>query len=159
MNKIYLLAFLLILGVGGSYAQKKIGIVDVQRVMDSLPSRRIAIAEIREIESQAEQEMQALDSLLAVWTSEKEAGTRTEEDVKQLQDRIIRRETDLGASFGQMASECEKNAREEVNRISLLVAKKMKLHGVYDKANFVFSKNAVDITEEVIAEILKTPKQ
>ena len=103
MNKIYLLAFMLILGVGGSYAQKKIGIVDVQRVMDSLPSRRIAIAEIREIESQAEQEMQALDSLLAVWTSEKEAGTRTEEDVKQLQDRITRRETDLGASFGQMA--------------------------------------------------------
>lgn len=95
MNKIYLLTFLLILGFGESYAQKKIGIVDVQRVMDSLPSRRVAIGEIRELERLALQEMQAMDSLLAVKIDEKEAGTSTEEDVQRLRDRIAQRENDI----------------------------------------------------------------
>lgn len=156
MNKIYLLAFLMILGFGESYAQKKIGIVDVQRVMDSLPSRRVAIGEIRELERLALQEMQVMDSLLAVKIDEKEAGTSTEEDVQRLRDRIAQRENDIVALFAQMATECDQKSRQEIATAMTKVAEKMKLAEIYDKANFVYSKKTVDVTEEVIAEVKKT---
>jgi outer membrane protein len=162
----------LMLGILPTYAQR-FGYINSQKIVEKLPQYAEAK---REIETLTEQWQQEIDTLQLQVTQlrrdfEAEKVLFTDLQKQQKQEIIVEKENELKALqtkyFGfdgqlfKKRDELLKNVQEKVFQASQKVARKRKLHFIFDKASdlaIIYSDPIYDFTEDVMAELGLTPK-
>lgn len=150
MKLIYLSVIFSIFVFSPVFAQKNVGIIDTQRLLDELPSRKMMIAEIMEIEAKAVEELRLLDSLLV--ESKKEGNS---DDVNNLKSRIETREKTVSEELMRLSEMCNTESMKIINDASTIVSDQRKLDFVVDKKKSGDYKKTIDVTEDVKLEMLR----
>lgn len=155
--------FIAMLMVGTLSAQSKIGHVNSNEVLDTLPSRKAALAELQDLSKAAQKELADADSELnaayekymkeretlsqVLRQYEEERLSKKQNDLQnrqqELQQRIQQRNDALNAPILKLLQQAVEN-----------VAKRKKLEYVIDETQLLYA-GGVDITGEVITEALK----
>lgn len=162
-----LLIFISIMMLGVVDAQSKIGHVNSNAVLDTLPSRKAALLELQDLSKAAQKELEDADNdLNAAYEKymkereslsqvlrqyEEERLTKKQNDLQnrqqELQQRIQLRNDELNAPILKMLQLAVEN-----------VAKRKKLEYVLDESQLLYS-GGIDITNEVITEALTLDAQ
>ncbi len=158
-----LLAILVVLLSFGSMAQVKIGFVDTQKLLDTMPSRKVAIEKIVAYEAELMEEIKAMDAevqkLIADYQNN---GGRTPVLQQALQKKITEKQAQLeqryeSAQQDMQAYGNELNAPilEKMQKAIAIVAERQKLAMVVDKTSTLFNAAEMNITKEVAVELIK----
>jgi outer membrane protein len=155
---------LLICSVGSTvFAQSKIAHVNTKSVLDTIPSRKKGLKEIKEITKQSEAELIELDNQLQkVYTEYMNQRTDRSQTVNQYEENRIQkmqqdldsREQELDANLQKMSMALNEKTYSIVKDAVKTIATKKGFQYVIDQETALFS-GGTDITSEVIAEVLK----
>lgn len=166
MKKI--IAGLLMLLSFGSMAQVKIGFVDSQRLLDTMPSRKAAIEKIMEHEKQLIEDLKSLQTEIQKMEKEYQEKVNNMTPVirqsfeKKLQDKYTQFQTSQQSSQEELQAYGEElNAPilERLQNAVKIVAERQKLAMVVDKTSALYSAADMDITSTVVAELLRLEKE
>lgn len=166
MKKI--IAGLLMLLSFGSMAQVKIGFVDSQRLLDTMPSRKAAIEKIMEHEKQLIEDLKSLQAEIQKMEKEYQEKVNNMTPVirqsfeKKLQDKYTQFQTSQQSSQEELQAYGEElNAPilERLQNAVKIVAERQKLAMVVDKTSTLYSAADMDITPTVAAELLRLEKE
>jgi outer membrane protein len=163
MKKI-VLALVVMFSIGSVMAQQKIGHVNSQKLLDTLPSRKAAIEQLRLFEENGIQELQEMEAdfnkQIAVY--EKNRPTMSpviikieEEKLMKKQQALQEREQSLNAEMQAVSQELNKPILERVQKAVEIVSERKKLSYVIDESTTLYFKGGMDITAEVITELLR----
>ena len=163
MKKI-VLALVVMFSIGSVMAQQKIGHVNSQKLLDTLPSRKAAIEQLRMFEENGIQELQEMEAdfnkQIAVY--EKNRPTMSpviikieEEKLMKKQQALQEREQSLNAEMQAVSQELNKPILERVQKAVEIVSDRKKLSYVIDESTTLYFKGGMDITAEVILELLR----
>lgn len=163
MKKI-VLALVVMFSIGSVMAQQKIGHVNSQKLLDTLPSRKAAIEQLRMFEENGIQELQEMEAdfnkQIAVY--EKNRPTMSpviikieEEKLMKKQQALQEREQSLNAEMQAVSQELNKPILERVQKAVEIVSDRKKLSYVIDESTTLYFKGGMDITAEVIVELLR----
>ena len=163
MKKI-VLALVVMFSIGSVMAQQKIGHVNSQKLLDTLPSRKAAIEQLRLFEENGIQELQEMEAdfnkQIAVY--EKNRPTMSpviikieEEKLMKKQQALQEREQSLNAEMQAVSQELNKPILERVQKAVEIVSDRKKLSYVIDESTTLYFKGGMDITAEVIVELLR----
>jgi outer membrane protein len=163
MKKI-VLALVVMFSIGSIMAQQKIGHVNSQKLLDTLPSRKAAIEQLRMFEENGIQELQEMEAdfnkQIAVY--EKNRPTMSpviikieEEKLMKKQQALQEREQSLNAEMQAVSQELNKPILERVQKAVEIVSERKKLSYVIDESTTLYFKGGMDITAEVITELLR----
>jgi outer membrane protein len=163
MKKI-VLALVVMFSIGSVMAQQKIGHVNSQKLLDTLPSRKAAIEQLRLFEENGIQELQEMEAdfnkQIAVY--EKNRPTMSpviikieEEKLMKKQQALQEREQSLNAEMQAVSQELNKPILERVQKAVEIVSDRKKLSYVIDESTTLYFKGGMDITAEVILELLR----
>ena len=159
-----LLAFALIFSVGASLAQSKVGHVNSQKLLDTLPSRKEALKKLQEFEANGIKELQEMeaDFNVALAKYEKDRPNMSpviikieEEKLMKKQQNIQEREQSLNQEMQIYSQELNKPILDRVQKAVEIVSERRKLNYVIDETVTLYFKGGTDITQEVIVELLK----
>jgi outer membrane protein len=167
MRKLFLALVVAIGAVASVQAQSKFGHVDSQKVLDTMPSRKAAIKDIQLIEAMGMKELRDLDSAMQVevgiyqknvnsWSPVVKAAT--EQKIQGMQQRFSAREQEIDGQLQQMSADMNNKILDKVKKAVDIVAKKKGLNYVIDISSTLYA-SGVDVTNEVIVEILKLDQQ
>lgn len=163
MKKLFFALALAIVSITSAVAQTKMGHVDSQKVLDTIPSRRAAIAEIGIIEQNGVKELTGMDSTLNSMVEYYQKHPEWSQLVKQsyenqmreLQARISAREQNIDRELQMLSAEVNKKSLETVKTAVSNVSKVRKLTYVIDKSVLLYYDGGEDITADVLKEVLK----
>lgn len=159
-----LLAFALIFSVGSLCAQTKIGHVNSQKVLDTLPSRTTALQKLKEFEVNGMAELQEMEADLqkAYQKYEAERPNMSPVIIKIEEEKIMKKQQDLQMREQSLNQEMQAYSAELNGPILQLVqdavskvAEMNKLNYVIDETVTLYFANGIDITDQVITEVLK----
>ena len=162
-----LLAILVVLSAGATMAQSKIGHVNSQLLLDTLPSRKVAITKLQEFEKNGVNELKEMeaDFNAAVAKYERERPNMSpviikieEEKLMKKQQALQQREQSLNGEMQAYSQELNQPILEMVQKAVELVSERMKLNYVIDESVTLYFKGGTDITDAVITELLKMDK-
>lgn len=162
-----LVVLVLVLGAGTSMAQSKVAHVNSQVILDTLPSRKAAIIKLQEFEKNGIAELQEMeeDFNLAVAKYQKEQPNMTpilikieEEKLMKKQQALQERESSLNAEMQAYSQELNAPILEKVQKAVEIVSERKKLNYVIDESVTLYFKGGMDITDEVIVELLNLDK-
>lgn len=156
--------FLLVINV--DFAQSNIGVVDSQKVLDTMPSRKLGVAEIQIVQKDAILEMTEMDSVLQTYYTELERWRSPCFPIEPIRDspehkirdytyRMQAREQELDSILIKLTVDLNKRSLEIVNQAIEIVGNRLKLNVVLDKSQTLYSSSDLDITNLVIQEMLK----
>lgn len=164
MKKSFLALALIVASATASIAQNsKVGHVNMTKISDTIPSRKVKVKEYTELSNLRIKDINDLDSSFQVAYNiylQKEAGMS---DIsKQMeQQKLQRMQATLQqeqASFQQDMEKLEGEMIEKyiamVKEAVKIVATRQKLNYVIDESSTLYSTGGVDITNEVIKEVL-----
>ncbi len=146
-----------------TFAQTKIGHVDSQKLLDTLPSRDIAIAKLDSMKTAGMQELKMLDDDFqkayqdygirqnAMSPAERQI---VEGRLMQKQQMLEATQASLEEGLQIMSEELNKPILDRVQKAIDIVAERKKLNYVLDVSATMYSKGGIDITSEVIVELL-----
>ena len=144
-------------------AQTKIAHVNSQTLLDTLPSRKKAIAEIQEFSARADQELKEMETKLQQDYDKYLAGKTTanltmiaydETRLTKMQNDIQYREQETNALLQKMSKELNDEILNTVTEAVGIIAKKKGLDYIIDKSSTLYA-GGTDVTNEVIPELLK----
>jgi outer membrane protein len=167
MRKLFFALVVAISAVAGAQAQSKIAHMSAQKVLDTMPSRRAAISDIKMVEAMGMKELRDLDSAIQVEVANYQANATkwspvvlraTEQKIQGMQQRLEEREQQINQQLQQMSADMNDKILDKVKKAVDIVAKKKGLNYVIDESATLFS-SGTDITNEVITEVLKLEKQ
>lgn len=166
MKKLFFALALAIVSITSAVAQSKMGHVDSQKVLDTIPSRRAAIAEISIIEQNGVKELTGMDSSLNAMVEYYQKHPEWSQLVKQsyenqmreLQARISTREQSIDRELQMYSADVNKKSLEMVKAAVNTVSKLRKLNYVIDQSVLLYNAGGEDITADVINEVLKADK-
>jgi outer membrane protein len=162
----------MLFGIYPIYAQR-FGYINSQKIVDKLPQYAEAKREIETLTEQWQQEIDTLQLQVTLLRRDFEAEKVLFTDLQKQQklELITEKENELKALqtkyFGfdgqlfKKRDELLKNVQEKVFQATQKVARKRKLHFIFDKASdlsIVYSDPIYDFTEDVMAELGLTPK-
>ena len=159
-----ILALLVVLSAGALNAQSKIGHVNSQKQLDTLSSRRDAINKLREFERGGMLELQEMQKDLesAYMKYEQNAAGMSPVIQKIEQEKIMKKEQALQDRQGSLQQEMQiysqelnKPILERVQKAVDIVAERKKLNYVIDESVTLYFKGGVDLTPEVLVELLR----
>ena len=165
MKKIFLI-LTIILGVNSAFAQNglKFAIVDSDKVLDSLPTRMQADAEITRFVEDAQQTIEELSTILqreynayidGQDTLSEFQKERIEKELTEQQEIIqLKQQTfekDLETYNKRFYEPIQENFNKAVENVSV----RLKLNYVLDKKTLLYTNGGIDITKEVAAELLR----
>ena len=157
-----LLGLFVVIGFS-TLAQTKIGHVDSQKLLDTLPSRDIAIAKLDSMKTAGMQELKMLDDDFqkayqdygirqnAMSPAERQI---VEGRLMQKQQMLEATQASLEEGLQIMSEEMNKPILDRVQQAIDIVAERKKLNYVLDVSATMYSKGGIDITSEVIVELL-----
>jgi outer membrane protein len=146
-----------------TFAQTKIGHVDSQKLLDTLPSRDIAIKKLDSMKTAGMQELKMLDDDFqkayqdygirqnAMSPAERQI---VEGRLMQKQQMLEATQASLEEGLQIMSEELNKPILDRVQKAIDIVAERKKLNYVLDVSATMYSKGGIDITSEVIVELL-----
>jgi len=158
------LALVLIFSVGSVVAQQKIAHVNSQKLLDTLPSRKAAIVQLKAFEESGVKELQEMEAdfnkQIAIY--EKNRPTMSpviikieEEKLMKKQQALQEREQSLNSEMQAVSQELNKPILERVQKAVEIVSDRKKLSYVIDESTTLYFKGGMDITNEVITELLR----
>ncbi len=159
-----LLALVLIFSVGSLMAQTKVGHVNSQKLLDTLPSRKAALVKLREFEASGIKELQEMeaDFNAAIAKYEKERPNKSpmlqkieEEKLMKKQQNIQDRENSLNQEMQIYSQELNSPILARVQKAVEIVAERKKINYVIDESVTLYFKGGSDLTAEVMTELLK----
>lgn len=139
--------------------KKKSGVMDAAKILSSIPSRQQAIAEIFAVEKAAEEEMVTMDSLMVVM---KNVPNPTPEQVKKIEQfelRIEQRQKMIAQDMEMIVNATNERYTNMMNEAIQTVSNRMKLVHIVDINDPTYTKSAIDVTDEILQEILKLEKE
>jgi len=146
-----------------TFAQTKIGHVDSQKLLDTLPSRDIAIKKLDSMKTAGMQELQLMDADFQKAYQDyinNQAGKSPAERqiiegrLMQKQQMLEATQASLEEGLAIMSEELNKPILDRVEKAIEIVAERKKLNYVIDVSATLYSKGGIDITNEVIVELL-----
>lgn len=159
-----ILALLVVLSAGALNAQSKIGHVNSQKLLDTLPSRKEAINKLREFEAAGIKELQEMEADLnaAVAKYQQNAPNMSpviqkieEEKLMKKNQALQEREQSLNQEMQIYSQELNKPILDRVQKAVELIAERKKLNYVLDETVTLYFKGGTDITQEVLVELLR----
>jgi outer membrane protein len=145
-------------------SQSKVAHVDSQKLLDTMPSRALALKEIKDIEDEFKTELQTMyeeyEKTRAKLEAERSSLSPTiiksrENSLMGLGQRIQEREQTIQNELQIRAQELNQPIFERVKQAVDIVADRKKLNYVIDGSNMLYTKGGMDITSEVVVELLK----
>lgn len=162
MKKV-LLALVLVFSVGSLFAQSKVAHVNSQTLLDTLPSRKLAIQKLQEFEKNGVMELQEMEADFnkAVAKYQKDLPNMSpviakieEEKLMKKQQALQDRETALNNEMQAYSQELNAPILERVQKAVEIVSERLKLNYVIDESVTLYFKGGTDITDQVIKELL-----
>lgn len=162
-----LVVLVLILGAGSVMAQSKVGHVNSQLLFDTMPSRKAAIVKLQEFEAAGVKELREMeaDLNLAFQKYEAEKNSKTpvllkieEEKLMKKQQALADREQSLNMEMQAYSQELNSPILKRVQQAIKIVAERKKLNYVFDESNTLYFDPALDITKEVMVELMLLEK-
>jgi len=146
-----------------TFAQTKIGHVDSQKLLDTLPSRKDAIKKLDSMKTSGMQELQLMDAdfqkAYQDYTVNQAIKSPAERQI--IEGRLMQKQQMLEATQASleeglqiMSEELNKPILDRVQKSIDIVAERKKLNYVLDVSATMYSKGGIDITSEVIVELL-----
>jgi outer membrane protein len=157
-----LLGLFVVIGFS-TFAQTKIGHVDSQKLLDTLPSRDIAIKKLDSMKTAGMQELQLMDADFqkayqdyGVKQAQMSPAERqiVEGRLMQKQQMLEATQASLEEGLQIMSEELNKPILDRVQKAIDIVAERKKLNYILDVSATMYSKGGIDITSEVIVELL-----
>lgn len=145
-------------------AQTKTAHINSQKIMDTMPSRKKVLAELKEIERKSGLELQEMNASIEKTYAEyiktrdgmSQANREYEEDrIQKLQSNLQTRQQELESSYQKITNQLFKPVNELLRKAIENVAAKNKYTYVVEESTMWYSKGGVDLTKEVIDEVLK----
>ncbi len=159
-----LFSFVLTLCSIALHAQTKIGHVNSQKLLDTLPSRKEALTKLKEFETNGMKELKEMEDDLntAVAKYEKDSPNmapilkKIEEDKLMKKNQAIQeREQSLQQEMQAYSQELNKPILERVQKAVEIVAERKKVNYVIDESVTLYFKGGIDLTAEVLSELLR----
>lgn len=151
------------MGVGSVSAQSSVGHVNSQVLLDTLPSRRVALKQFQEFELTGMKELQEMETDLnqAIQVYQGKVNTLSpvmksieEEKLQKKQAALVARDESFQKEMQAYSQELNIPILKMVQEAVEIVAATNKLDYVLD-ATTVLVANGKDITNEVITELLR----
>lgn len=145
-------------------SQSKVAHVNSQSLLDTMPSRGLALKEIKEIEDEFKLELNGMYEEYEKTRAKLEVERATlsptiiksrEANLMNLGQRIQEREQTIQSELQVRAQELNQPIFDRVKQAVDIVADRKKLNYVIDASNMLYSKGGMDITGEVVIELLK----
>jgi outer membrane protein len=146
-----------------AFAQTKIGHVDSQKLLDTLPSRKEAIKKLDSMKTSGMQELQLMDAdfqkAYQDYTVNQASKSPAERQIiegrlMQKQQMLEATQTSLEEGLQIMSEELNKPILDRVQKAIDIVSERKKLNYVLDVSATMYSKGGIDITSEVIVELM-----
>lgn len=163
-----ILAGLIVLLSFGSMSQVKIGFVDTQRLLDTMPSRKVAMEKYLAHEKDLAEEIKAMEAevqkLIADYQAKEKdmtpvliqaAQKKIGDKRNQLEDRYESVQQELQA-FG---NELNVPILDRIQKAIAIVSERQKLSMVVDKTSTLYFAPEMDITSVVAVELIKLEKE
>jgi len=163
MKKLFFALAIAILSITGAAAQK-IGHVNSNKVLDTLPSRRAAISEISMLQDMGLREMSEMDSTLQSYYMDYEKNKNTwsplvresqENKIRNYTMRMQEREQQIDGQLNQLSSALNQKSLDLVKKAVTTVSELKKLNYVIDESVLLYNSGGTDITPDVIKEALR----
>ena len=157
-----LLGLFVVLGLN-TFAQSKIAHVDSQKLLDTLPSRKLAIKKLDSLKASGMQELQVMDAdfqkAYQIYMTNKDKMSEVERQIQE--SKLMQKQQMLEATQGSleeglqlMSEELNAPILDRVQKSIEIIAERKKLNYVIDVSATMYSKGGIDITNEVIVELL-----
>jgi outer membrane protein len=159
-----MLALLVVLSAGALNAQSKIGHVNSQKLLDTLPSRKAAITQLRDFEASGMQELGEMQKdLEAVYAKYDQTQASMSPVIQKIeQEKIMKKEQafqerqqSLQQEMQIYSNELNKPILDRVQKAVEIVSERRKLNYVIDESVTLYFKGGTDITAEVLTELLR----
>lgn len=146
-----------------AFSQVKIAHVDTQKLFDTLPSRKQAANEIQELNKWGLAELTEMDQqlekayndyLLRKNSQTAQINQYDENRLQKMQEAAQKREQEINSLLQQMTGTMNEKTLKLVKEAIANIAAKKGLTYVLDQAATLYA-NGMDITNEVIAELLR----
>jgi len=163
MKKLFFAVMIALSTATAAQAQTKMAHVNSQDLLDTLPSRKKAIAEIQDLSARADQELKEMEANLEkeynAYLLRKPGQTATmnaydEGRLSKMQNDMQYREQEINAILQKMSQELNDEILKTVKEAVDIIAKKKGLNYVIDESSTLFASGS-NITNEVIPELLK----
>ena len=159
-----LLALAVMFSMGTVMAQSKVAHVNTQKLYDTLPSRIDAMNKLKEFEANGVKELQEMyDDYTASTTKyQKDRPNMSPTLIKFEEEKLMKKEqgiqdrqTSLGQELEIYNQELNNPIIERVKKAVEIVADRKKLNYVIEENVTIYCKGGIDITAEVIVELLR----
>lgn len=166
MKKLLLTSITVLLLAPFIGAQSSFGHVDTQKILDTMPSRKVAQKEIKQFRDRAMREMQESEEKLVEdyqkLQSEKNNMSPTayrfeENRLMKKQQELQERSQELEQQIQILNQELNGPVLDRVQKAIESVAQKEKIDYVLDESALLYAKGK-DMTNKVIVEVLKLEK-
>jgi outer membrane protein len=143
---------------------QKIAHVNSQKLLDTLPSRKAAIVQLKRFEEEGIKELQEMEADFNKGVAYYEANKHTyspvimkieEEKLMKKQQSLQDREQSLNAEMQAVSQELNKPILDRVQKAVEIVSERKKLNYVIDESVTLYFKGGTDITSEVVVELLR----
>lgn len=148
----------------GTMAQMKVGFVDAQRILDTMPSRKAAAEKYLAYEKESYDELQIMQTDLEKAYADYQAKEKDMSPVlkESAQRKLMEKERLLQERQQVLTQELQAYSNElnapilqKVQDAVKLVSERKKLSYVMDQSSTLYYSPELDITVEVAAEVLK----
>lgn len=152
----------------GAMAQVKIGFVDTQKLLDTMPSRKVANEKYMAFEKELIEEVRAMDAELQKMAAEHERtkGDKTVVLIQASEKRIMEKQRQLEERYEGVQGELQAYSSElnapildRIQKAIKIVSERQKISMVVDKASTLFHAVDMDITKLVATELMILEKE
>jgi outer membrane protein len=159
-----LLALVVMFSVGTVMAQSKVAHVNSQKLLDTLPSRKVAITKLQDFEASGVKELQEMEADFNAALAKYEADRvkMTPVEIKIAEDKLMKKQTNIQEREQSLQQEMQLYSQElnkpildRVQKAVEIVSERKKLNYVIDESTTLYHKGGMDITGEVIIELLR----
>lgn len=163
MKKLVLL-FAFVGTIASFQAQSKVAHVNTQKLLDTLPSRKVALGQIGDFEKKGVAELKDMEAeLQKIYTKylqDKDKLTPVvqqyeEERIQKKNQAMQQREQELQQQIRSLGEELNAPILKRVQKAVDLVADRKKINYVIDETATLYFKGGTDLTSEVMVELLK----
>lgn len=157
------LSLLVMFCIGSVSAQQKLGHVNSDSLLSKMPSRQQAILSLQKFEENGYKELQEMDADFQKGVAFYEANQATytpvvkkieEEKLRKKSAAIEERQQSLQTELQAVSQDMNKPILERVQKAIEIVSDRKKLSYVFDKSVALYTKGGIDITSEVLIELL-----
>jgi len=163
MKKLFVV-IVAVMSMASLNAQTKIAHVNSQKLLDTMPSRKFAMQQLQQFEAAGTAELQEMDADLQATYKKYMADQANltpvmrqyeEDKLQKKQGAMQQREQELQQQITGLSNELNAPILKRVQKAVEIVSERKKLNYVIDETVTLYFKGGVDLTNEVMIELLR----